>query len=496
MSEQKTPPLTNNSNLQQHSNPNTKNKQCFFKIIIYIFISLLLIYGIIHIPTSVEFLKNAPFPFDFPTLRIATFILLIIILIIYIGFIFSQIKPKSISFIYFIINNLEYSFLPAGFTFTAISLLPLPDAKYINDILAYLSAFAGLSTFFQNPKYITYNDPHARYYIALNNLKSDNVHVRQGAVYTLIELADSWISDDTLSKKRQHKTGQEIINHLCYYIRTPYDYISKDNSELSEEKNIRQVILHEIKARLSSGTTDIKEGPWSNFTYDFSNAHIFYTFDLSNSFLGADTKFSGTHFLCDTYFNGTTFKNQANFSDTVFQGPAEFKNAIFEDIAYFWKAEFKELANFEGVQFKSTQGILTDGIRPSDSRYLKYKSSADFRQAIFEQTAKFGKAEFNGSADFREAWFKTRSPFFHILGTLKIYARFSQIASRSDYIFNKLHNESRPISTEIKTHEIRVQFPRKSNKYLSGIRCFDIPVGCELFVPKPLPVPKPEEPTE
>ena len=30
MSEQKTPPLTNNSNLQQHSNPNTKNKQCFF----------------------------------------------------------------------------------------------------------------------------------------------------------------------------------------------------------------------------------------------------------------------------------------------------------------------------------------------------------------------------------------------------------------------------------------------------------------------------------
>lgn len=496
MPEQDTPPLTNNSNLQQHSNPNTENKQCLFKIIIYIFIFLLLIYGIIHIPTFAEFLKNQPFPLNFPTLKRATLILLTIIFIFYTCFTFSQIKPKSINFIYFIINNPEYSFLPAGFTFAAISLLPPSDAKFINDILAYLSAFAGLSAFFQKPKYITYNDPHARYYTALDNLKSDNVHVRQGAVYTLIELADSWISDDTLSKKRQHKFGQEIINHLCYYIRTPYDYSSKDKSELSEEKNIRQAILHEIKARLSSGTTDIKEGPWSNFSYDFSNAHIFYTFDLSNSFLSADSKFLGTHFLHDAHFNSTTFKNDADFSSTVFYSPTEFINTTFMDIAYFWKAEFKESANFEGAQFKSTQGIQTNGMQPGDSRYLKYKSSADFRQAIFEKIARFGRTEFNGSADFREACFKTRIPFFHTLGNLKIYAKFSQNADPSDYIFKELNNESCPINTEIKIHKIRLRLPRKSNKYIYRETRFNIPTGCSLFGPEPLSAPKHEEPAE
>ena len=308
-----------------------------------------------------------------------------------------------------------------------------------------------------------------------------------------------------MDRETRFKEGQVIINNLCSYIRSPFelaesyyifdkenltecdlekygrDKFFKDKPEFHGEKHVRQAILHEIKSRLNSGNAQDKEGAWSNFIYDFSNSHIFYTFDLSNGFLSADSNFSNINFLCDAKFNSTTFKNIADFSNTVFHGSAEFSNTIFEYIAYFWKAEFKESATFEGAQFKSLQGILTSGMQSSDSQYLQFKSSADFRQAIFGKIAKFGRAKFYGSADFRETWFQTRSPFFHILGTLKIYAEFSQNSDPHNYIFDKLHDKSCLIDTKTKTHEIKLKWGE--GEYLPIKKRFNIPTGCNLFKP-------------
>ena len=351
-------------------------------------------------------------------------------------------------------------------------------------------------------------------------------------------------NDDNMDRETRFKEGQVIINNLCSYIRSPFelaesyyifdkenltecdlekygrDKFFKDKPEFHGEKHVRQAILHEIKSRLNSGNAQDKEGAWSNFIYDFSNSHIFYTFDLSNGFLSADSNFSNINFLCDAKFNSTTFKNIADFSNTVFHGSAEFSNTIFEYIArfqkaefkesdtfkniadfsntvfhgsaefsntifeyiaYFWKAEFKESATFEGAQFKSLQGILTSGMQSSDSQYLQFKSSADFRQAIFGKIAKFGRAKFYGSADFRETWFQTRSPFFHILGTLKIYAEFSQNSDPHNYIFDKLHDKSCLIDTKTKTHEIKLKWGE--GEYLPIKKRFNIPTGCNLFKP-------------
>ena len=378
----------------------------------------------------------------------------------------------------------------------------------------------------------------SRYTKAVEQLADNKAAVRLGGVYTLTSLVDEWLDDDNMDE------GQVIINNLCSYIRSPFelaesyyifdkenltecdlekygrDKFFKDKPEFHGEKHVRQAILHEIKSRLNSGNAQDKEGAWSNFIYDFSNSHIFYTFDLSNGFLSADSNFSNINFLCDAKFNSTTFKNIADFSNTVFHGSAEFSNTIFEDIArfqkaefkesdtfkniadfsntvfhgsaefsntifeyiaYFWKAEFKESATFEGAQFKSLQGILTSGMQSSDSQYLQFKSSADFRQAIFGKIAKFGRAKFYGSADFRETWFQTRSPFFHILGTLKIYAEFSQNSDPHNYIFDKLHDKSCLIDTKTKTHEIKLKWGE--GEYLPIKKRFNIPTGCNLFKP-------------
>lgn len=348
----------------------------------------------------------------------------------------------------------------------------------------------------------------SRYTKAVEQLADNKAAVRLGGVYTLTSLVDEWLdddNDDNMDRETRFKEGQVIINNLCSYIRSPFelaesyyifdkenltecdlekygrDKFFKDKPEFHGEKHVRQAILHEIKSRLNSGNAQDKEGAWSNFIYDFSNSHIFYTFDLSNGFLSADSNFSNINFLCDAKFNSTTFKNIADFSNTVFHGSAEFSNTIFEDIAYFWKAEFKESATFEGAQFKSLQGILTSGMQSSDSQYLQFKSSADFRQAIFGKIAKFGRAKFYGSADFRETWFQTRSPFFHILGTLKIYAEFSQNSDPHNYIFDKLHDKSCLIDTKTKTHEIKLKWGE--GEYSPIKKRFNIPTGCNLFKP-------------
>lgn len=342
-----------------------------------------------------------------------------------------------------------------------------------------------------------------RYIGAVEQLAGEKATIRLGGAYSLVNLVDEWLNDTSVKKKKRKKEAQAIIDYLCTYIRSPFalselhptlnkltkseiekidiETILKNKVEFYGEKNVRETIVHEINSRLSSGDAKDQEGPWSNFNYDFSGAHIFYQFDLSNSFLYADSNFSDINFLCDAKFNSITFKNTADFSNTVFHGSAEFSNTTFEDIAYFWKTEFKESVAFVGAQFKSTQGIQTNGILPSDSRYLQFKSSADFRQAIFGKIAKFGRAKFYGSADFRGAWFKTRSPFFHILGTLKIYAEFSQNVGSRDYIFDQLHNRSYSIATETKTY--KTKFKWREGEYLSRTHYLDIPKGCHLFKP-------------
>lgn len=365
----------------------------------------------------------------------------------------------------------------------------------------------------------------SRYAKAIEQLGDDNTSIKLGGIYTLSKLIDEWLEDDktTPITKERKEEGQIIINNLCAYIRSPfeltnsYEILTKQNpsddelknytnekfhenrTQLREEQEIRKAILLEIKSKLSSRTTETEEhegilqkGLWSEFSYDFSHALIFYPFDISKGFLCSDAKFSGTIFLEEATFDGITFKNDLKFNNSEFHNVASFANATFEkdtsfqkvtfkNIADFWNTTFKGSANFMKVHFGSDKGILTTDYNPTQPTYQNFKSSADFRKANFEKIAKFYGSIFSGSADFRETVFKVK-PLFKHSERFEKPARFSYKAQEKDYIFDNLGEGSCEIDLEVKLYKkplisfkgISVPPPEKK---------FNIPKGCVLFDP-------------
>ena len=212
----------------------------------------------------------------------------------------------------------------------------------------------------------------SRYTTAVEQLSSDKASIRLGGVYTLVGLVDEWLSDEktTPTLEERRKEGQVIINNLCAYIRSPLplaeraeqldkDYakdlqndfdgdiekfdankraFARDKAALEEERQVRESIIKEIHERLQDfGAL----GLWSEFDYDFSNAHFFYPIVFTNSYFDASSRFFGATFTQGAYFSGTTFTH------------ANFSRATFTQGAYFSEATFTERTDFSGAIFHS-----------------------------------------------------------------------------------------------------------------------------------------------
>ena len=191
-----------------------------------------------------------------------------------------------------------------------------------------------------------------RYTTATEQLSSNKASIRLGGIYILVGLVDEWLADEKTipNVKERRKEGQVIINNLCAYIRSPFDLASKvkdlskdkapknyeggnqqfikDQARLHEEKELRITILQEIKTRLNDDiitqedrNKKILKGPWSDFNYDFSNAHFFYTVDFNHSYFGGLSKFFGAEFI-----KGANFLAAA-FTKTSFSG-AKFSHEV------------------------------------------------------------------------------------------------------------------------------------------------------------------------
>jgi len=339
----------------------------------------------------------------------------------------------------------------------------------------------------------------SRYTTAVEQLSSDKAPIRLGGVYTLVGLVDEWLSDEktTPTLEERRKEGQVIINNLCAYIRSPLplaeraeqldkDYakdlqndfdgdiekfdadkraFARDKAALEEERQVRQSIIKEICERLQEFGAP---GLWSEFDYDFSNAHFFYLTLFTSGYFDALSYFHGATFTQDASFCRTTFTGYARFSGAKFTKDANFSGATFTRDTDFTGAKFTENADFSKVEFTWSADFSKVEFTETNFTKAKFTWSADFSQAKFAENADFSQAKFTRKADFSEAKFDEKPIFEYALDSETYKARFSHRANPEDYNFEASDNSRYKIETEEKEYD--------------GAK-FIIPKGTELFDP-------------
>ena len=382
----------------------------------------------------------------------------------------------------------------------------------------------------------------SRYTTAIEQLSNgDSATTRLGGVYSLVGLVDEWLADEkTIPNIKEHrKKGQVIINNLCAYIRSPLplaeraeqldkDYakdlqndfdgdiekfdadkraFARDKAALEEERQVRESIIKEIRERLRDF---VAPGLWSEFDYDFSNAHFFYPIVFTNSYFDASSRFFGATFTQAADFSGTTFTGRApfsgaiftctpfsgaifterapfsgaiftegvdfssvtftqaaDFSGTTFTGRAPFSGAEFTGDADFSEAKFTEYANFFGAKFTGDADFFEAKFTSANFSEAKFTEYADFSEAKFTKNADFSEAKFT-SANFSGATFEEKPIFERALGDKTCKARFSCKADPEDYNFEVSPDSPYKIETEEKEYN--------ETKFI-------IPKGTELFDP-------------
>ena len=308
-----------------------------------------------------------------------------------------------------------------------------------------------------------YAERRSRYTTAVEQLANEKAAVRLGGIYTLVGLADEWLADDSLTKDKQNEEGQVIINNLCSYIRSPFplaekideyktykkleelkkkesenllkkveqfelkalvepfinnqDYkepedITADYVTFHEEQDVRRTIFVEMGKR-SSVISNKEEGDvtgaWSDFDFDFSQAHIFYSFykltiekgNFSGAKFYAGTDFSKATFNNEAHFGEATFNNLAHFGGTTFNNLAHFGEATFNNITLFDKATFNNEAHFGETTFNNLAGFGK----------TTFNNIAHFGETTFNNDAYFGETTFNNLAGFRETTFNNLAGF-------------------------------------------------------------------------------------
>ena len=331
----------------------------------------------------------------------------------------------------------------------------------------------------------------SRYTKAVEQLADEKAAVRLGGIYTLVGLVDEWLADESLTEDKQKEEGQVIINNLCSYIRSPFplaekideykaykkleelkkkesenllkkveqfelkalvepftnsqDYkepedITTDYVTFHEEQDVRRTIFVEMGKR-SSVISNKEEGDvtgaWSDFDFDFSQAHIFYSFYKLTIEKG---NFSGARFYAGTDFSKATFNNLANFGEATFNNLAHFGEATFNSDAYFGGTTFNNLANFGEATFNNKAhfgGATFNNI----TLFIKgtFNNEAHFGEATFNKIAGFGETTFNKIAHFGEATFNNEAHFIKATFNNEAHfgkATFNKIAGFGETTFN------------------------------------------------------------
>ena len=312
--------------------------------------------------------------------------------------------------------------------------------------------------------------------------------VRLGAVFTLVNLADGWLTDASLPEQVRREEAQTIIDALTGCIRTPYPLAQKrqvlesdeapegyegdftrDQEALREEQLVRRTVFMEFSRRLASVSESSKAGHkksqhtvplispmWADLRFDFGGAPIFYplqqlyfqnadfasaTFYGPADFFGAtfhgDTSFSAAQFTADASFQGATFTDWVGFSAAHFAGAAEFSGAHFADAASFATVIFTGEADFSDAVFSAAADFAVASFE-SDANFSRLNTAgiASFAAITFDGKAVFTASTFHDEAHFAASVFNRPAVFSKSL--FGGVARFAGVVTKQSAMFSNV----------------------------------------------------------
>ncbi|OFP77967.1 hypothetical protein HMPREF2971_06955 [Rothia sp. HMSC066G07] len=327
-----------------------------------------------------------------------------------------------------------------------------------------------------------------RYTHALEQFLDGQPAVRLGAVFTLVNLADGWLTDTSLPTQVRREEAQTIIDALTGCIRTPYPLAQKrqvleadeapegyegdftrDQVALREEQLVRRTVFMELSRRFAAVTERNEKGngesqhtvpslspTWSDLRFDFGGAPIFYplrqlhfqnadfasaTFygqaDFSGSTFHGDTSFSAAQFTADASFHSANFNDWVGFSAAHFAGAAEFGEARFADAASFATVTFTGEVDFSDVVFSAAAdfGVASFEADANFSR-LNTAGIASFAAVTFDGKAVFTASTFHDEAHFAASVFNQPAVFSKSL--FGGVARFAGVVTKQSAMFSNV----------------------------------------------------------
>lgn len=327
-----------------------------------------------------------------------------------------------------------------------------------------------------------------RYTHALEQFLDGQPAVRLGGVYTLVNLADEWLTDASLPEQVRREEAQAIIDALTECIRTPYPLAQKrqvleadeapggyegdftrDQEALREEQLVRRTVFMEFSRRLAAVAESNKTGNeesqhavppispmWADLRFNFSSAPIFYplqqlhfqnadfasaTFygpaDFSGAAFHGDTSFSAAQFTADASFNSANFNDWVGFSAAHFAGAAEFSGARFADAASFATVTFTGEADFSDAVFSAAADFAVSAFK-SDANFSRLNTAgiASFAAVTFDGKAVFTASTFHDEAHFAASVFNRPAVFSKSL--FGGVARFAGVVTKQSAMFSNV----------------------------------------------------------
>ena len=326
-----------------------------------------------------------------------------------------------------------------------------------------------------------------RYTQALEQFLDGQPAVRLGGAYTLANLIDEWLTDDSLPEQVRREEAQTIIDALTGCIRTPYSLAQKrqileadeapegyegdftrDQEALREEQLVRRTVFMEFSRRLAAAENnkaDHKKSQhavpsispmWADLRFDFSGAPIFYplrqlhfqnadfasaTFYGPADFFGAtfhgDTSFSAAQFTADASFNSANFTDWVGFSAAHFAGAAEFSGARFVDAASFATVTFTGETDFSDAVFSAAADFAVSSFN-SDANFSRLNTAgiASFTAITFDGKAIFTASTFHDEAHFAATVFNRPAVFSKSL--FGGVARFAGVVTKQSAMFSNV----------------------------------------------------------
>ena len=339
------------------------------------------------------------------------------------------------------------------------------------------------------PARIQQTERHERYTHALEQfLDGHQPAVRLGGAYTLVNLADEWLTDASLPEQVRREEAQAIVDALTGCIRAPYPLAQKrqileadeapkgyegdftrDQEALREEQLVRRTVFMEFSRRLAAVTGNNKKSNgknqhtvpsispmWADLRFDFGGAPIFYplrqlhfqnadfasaTFygqaDFSGATVRGDTSFSAAQFTADASFHGARFTDWVGFSAAHFAGAAEFSGAHFADAASFATVTFTGEADFSDAVFSAAADFAVSAFK-SDANFSRLNTAgiASFAAVTFDGKAVFTASTFHDEAHFAASVFNRPAVFSKSL--FGGAARFAGIVTKQSAMFSNV----------------------------------------------------------